>query len=143
METMLVVVVIGLMSAIALPSLTRAYNAAASRTAADAFVRIGELGRATAMRFGRDAELHITAGQTSFFIDTDTSGAGQRAIIGGIANYSSRGLTLTSTDTLVCFDMRGLRSSRGNCNPGPTTLVFSGPGRADTIVITTLGKVVR
>ena len=142
-ELVVVMSFVGLMSAMALPSFTRAYNASASRTAADVFVRTNELARATAVRFGRVARLHIDASQSAFWLDADTSGTGQRAIVGGVRRYANYGLALSSSDTLVCFDTRGLRSIRDNCQSGPTTVVFSRSERADTVQITSLGKLIR
>src|SRR5262249_45373856 len=135
-QLIIVMMICGLLMMLAIPRFETMYAAQASRTAADAFVRAHELTRATATRFGRDASIHIKASTASFWVDVDTSGSGVRDTIGGIASFSDRGVSLTSTDTLLCFDMRGLRTSRGLCQSGSATLVFSRSPRVDTIQIT-------
>src|SRR5690348_1723872 len=112
-ETVVSLMIVSLLMAFTVPKFESLYSASASRSAADAFVRAHELSRATATRFGRDAAIHINASKASFFVDVDTNGSGRRDTIGGIASFTSQGVTLTSTDTLLCFDMRGLRTSRG------------------------------
>jgi Tfp pilus assembly protein FimT len=142
-EIIVVMFIGGVLMAITVPKLETLYQGSASGAAADAFVRAHELTRATAARFGRDAQLHIDATTSSFWVDVDTSGSGQRATIGGVSSYANQNVTLTSTDTLMCFDMRGLRSSRGLCQSGAATVVFSRSPRVDTVQITHLGKALR
>ena len=142
-ELVLVMGIVGILAAIALPKLSGAYSAAASRSAADRFVRDHELGRSVAGRYGRDAELHIDAAAGRFWVDADTNGSGARAVIGGVHSAAAAGVTITSPDTLLCFDARGLRSSRGLCQSGAATVVFSRLDRVDTLQITALGKVLR
>ena len=142
-EIFIAMVIIGVSLAVAMPRLVQNYNARATSTAADNFARAHELARATAVRFGRIGEIHIDAANARWFVDVDTSGRGQSGLIGYVRNYQSPGVTMTSTDTLLCFDMRGLRSQRGLCQPGAATIRFSRESRVDSLQITPLGKILR
>src|SRR5262249_52903190 len=141
--TLIAILIMGVTMAVAVPRLVQNYNARATSTAADNFVRAHELARATAVRFGRIGEIHIDAANARWYVDVDTSGRGQSGLIGYVRTYDTRGVTMTSTDTLMCFDMRGLRSSRGTCQPGAATVVFSRESRVDSVQITPLGKILR
>jgi hypothetical protein len=103
------------------------------------------LTRSTAIRYGRVAQLHIDAPTRRFWIDVDTSanGIGQRATIAYVRDVSTIGLQMTSTRTLLCFDARGIASTLGSCEPGDAKVVFTDGPKADTVVTTALGKVLR
>ncbi len=143
LELVTAVMIMGTATAAAVPKLVTLYNATSSRTVADAFVRSLELSRVTAVRMGRVAMLHIDAGQAAFWVDVDSSGTGQRDTIGGVRRYADRGVSVASADSLLCFDMRGLRSTHGGCQSGTATVVFSRPPRVDTVQVTLLGKAIR
>ena len=142
-ELLSVLVVIGLILIIALPKLNEAFRQRSVVTAADRLVLAHSLARSTALRYGRVAQLHIDPTKTQFWVDVDTSGTGQRQIIGGVQTLSSGGLTFTATRTLLCFDARGLPTTRTGCTAGGDTVVFTLSGRTSSVVVTSLGKVLR
>jgi Tfp pilus assembly protein FimT len=147
-ELVIVFVVFGIMAALAGPKFYDAFIAAETRTAADRFVRATELARATAVRFGRDAEVHIDAAGKRFWVTVDTTVnlTGVKDTIGPIQNLADTKLTITANpaaDTLICFDIRGIRSTRGLCQGGGLAVLFSYTNRVDSVQITTLGKVLR
>lgn len=144
LELAIVLVAIGMMSAVALPRFSAAFRQQATVTAVDRFVRAHELARSTAVRFGRVSRLHIDASTGRFWVDVDTSGTGVRDTIGAIRTLADLGVQMTSTDTLTCFDARGIPSTTSAiCQMAAATLVFSQAGRAETLTVTTLGKVLR
>ena len=142
-EQLVVITIIGLLTVIAAPSFTDAVHKRATSTASDRFVMAHGLARSTALRYGRVSQLHIDAPQAKFWIDVDTSGMGQRALITNVHNVNTGGLTMTSNRSLLCFDPRGLSSTSGPCEPGDALLVFSSADKVDTVRITALGKVLR
>ena len=147
-ELIIVLVVFGIVAALAGPKFYDAFIAAQTRTAADRFVRATELARASAVRFGRDAEVHIDASGKRFWVTVDTSVnlTGQKDTIGPIQSLVDAKVTITANpaaDTLICFDIRGIRSSRGLCQTGGLAVLFSYTGRVDSVQITSLGKVLR
>ena len=142
-QLVIVLVMFSVMMLIAVPKLDGIFRERTVETAADRLVLAHSLARSTALRYGRVAQLHVDAANTRFWVDVDTTGAGQRAIIGGVQTVSSGGLTFTATRTLLCFDARGLATTRTGCAGGDDTVIFTLGSRADTVTITALGKVLR
>jgi len=145
METLIVLTVMAIVAATAGPRLTAALHRRTSSSAADQFVVTHSLSRATALRYGRVAQLHIDAPTRRFWVDVDTSanGIGQRATIAYVRDVSGSGLSMTSTRTVVCFDARGMASTSGSCEAGDMQVIFSDGATADTVRTTILGKVLR
>ena len=142
-QLLIVLVLLSLMLLIAIPKLNSAFRQRTVSTAADRLVLAHTLARSTALRYGRVAQLHIDPATTSFWVDVDTTGAGQRQIIGGVQSVAVPGLTLTATRQLLCFDARGLATTRGGCTGGADTVVITLSERSSTVIITSLGKVLR
>lgn len=142
-EQMVVVTIIGLLTVIAAPSFSDALHKRATSAASDQFVMAHGLARSTALRYGRVSQLHIDAPAAKFWIDVDTSGKGERALVTYAHHVNTGGLTMTSNRVLLCFDPRGLSSTSGSCQPGDAQLIFSSADKVDTVRITALGKVLR
>jgi prepilin-type N-terminal cleavage/methylation domain-containing protein len=144
-ETLMVLTVMAIVAATAGPKLSAALHRRTSSSAADQFVVTHSLARATALRYGRVAQLHIDAGTRRFWVDVDTSanGIGQRATIANVRDVTGSGLVMTSTRTVLCFDSRGMAATSGSCEPGDVRVVFSDGATADTVSTTLLGKVLR
>lgn len=144
-ESILVLMVTAIVAGIAGPRLSAALHSRAAASAADQFVLTHTLARATAVRFGRVAQLHIDPPGRRFWVDVDTSanGVGQRATIANVRYMNETGLLMTSTRALLCFDARGIASTSGSCEPGDAKVVFSDGVVSDTITTTILGKVLR
>lgn len=142
-EQLVVVTIIGLLTVIAAPSFSDALHKRETSTASDQFVMTHGLARSTALRYGRVSQLHIDAAELKFWIEVDTSGKGDRAIVTYTRSVQGGGLTMTSNRTLLCFDPRGLSSTSGSCQPGDALVLFSSADKVDTVRIATLGKVLR
>ncbi len=100
------------------------------------------LARSTAVRYGRVSELHIDATNVRFWVEVDTSGTGIRDTV-GLMNDLARQVTMSSNRSLICFDPRGLTTTRDACEGGDAMVQFSRSGRVDTLEITALGRVLR
>ena len=144
-EGVIAMTIISILAAIGGPHIAAALQSRTSGSAADQFVLVHSLARATALRYGRIAQLHIDPSNDKFWVDVDTSadGSNQRGVISNVRDVSGNGLTMTSSRTLLCFDARGIPSTLGTCQPGDAQVIFSDGPRADTIVTTALGKVLR
>ncbi|MFL5482766.1 MAG: Tfp pilus assembly protein FimT/FimU [Gemmatimonadaceae bacterium] len=144
-EGIISIAVLGILAAISGPHVTAALQSRQSSSAADQFVLVHNLTRATALRYGRIAQLHIDAPNKRFWVDVDTSanGSNQRATIANVRDVSDNGVTMTSSRALLCFDARGIPSTLGSCQPGDAQLIFADGLTADTIVTTALGKMLR
>ena len=148
LEMLIVLTVLGAVLAIAAPSLARSGMSRAPRVAADKFVTAHALARATAVRSGVMAELHIDVTSGRFWVEVDTTGAGNRDTVGFVRDVASDGVQLASTRSLLCFDARGLpytrKTSAGDlCEAADATLSFTASGQSRPVVITALGKVIR
>ena len=141
-EMLIVLTVMGTLVAILLPSMVTAYRQRATRGAVDRLAMTHALTRATAIRSGRVAELHIDAANTRFWVEVDTSGTGIRDTVGLMTDLAGQ-VTMTSTRSLLCFDSRGLTTTRNACEAGDALVEFSLEGRTDTLQTTVLGKVLR
>jgi len=144
-EVIMVMSVIGIVAAIGGPQISAALQRRTTASAADQFVLTHSLARATAIRYGRVAQLHVDATGQRFWIDVDTSanGIGQRAIIANVRYVDDNGLHMTTNRELLCFDARGIASTAGSCESGDANVIFSDGVMADTVVTTLLGKVLR
>ena len=146
-ELLIVITIIGGITAIALPQMVNMFHGRAVPNAADQFVAAHGFTRATAIRYGRLAELHIDVGNNRYWVEIDTSGTGNRMNAGGY-RYVSDNVGMTSDRSLVCFDQRGLPTDRTTtadlaCEAADLTAIFSLGSRADTVQTTALGKVLR
>jgi type II secretory pathway pseudopilin PulG len=152
LELMTVLVMFGFVTAIAGPKLYSGYAAVSTRTAADRLARVAELARISAIRYGRDAQLKVDTTTKRFWaqIDTTVGLTGVMDTIGPVQTLpSSRtGMRLTlagsaASTAIVCFDIRGIRSTRTPCQSGAAIVVFSVDNHVDTVRVTAMGKVIR
>src|SRR5438045_9760274 len=72
-ETTITMFVLAVVAAIGAPRLSSVLRNRTTGNAADQFVSTHALARATAIRYGRVAQLHIDAGSQRFWIAVDTS----------------------------------------------------------------------
>ena len=145
LETIIVMSVLAVVAAMGAPKLSAALRSRTTAAAADQFVTAHSLARATAVRYGRVAQLHIDAPIRRFWVDVDTSAnmIGQRATIWYVRDLTESGVSMSSNRSLVCFDARGIASTAGTCQAGDVQVIFSEPNKADTVNTTVLGKVLR
>jgi type II secretion system protein H len=143
-ELVVVIVVVGVVLTIGVPTMAKSYPQRAVRLAGDRFVSAHGLAQAAAVRHGRVAELHVDAPGARFWVQVDTSySGGAKDTVGLIHWVGEGGLAMTSNRALLCFDSRGLATDRGPCETGDATLTFSLSGRTHTVTTTALGKVIR
>jgi prepilin-type N-terminal cleavage/methylation domain-containing protein len=144
-EVIIVLFLLGLVAAMGAPKLSAELHRRTTQLAADQLVTAHSLTRATALRYGRVAQLHIDAAASRFWVDVDTSanGIGQRATIWYVRNPAQAGLVVTSNRSLLCFDARGLPLVGGACESGDATVIFTVLDRADTVRTAALGKILR
>ena len=145
LEVIIVLAMLAVVAAMGAPRLSAALRRRTTQKAIDQFATAQSLARATAIRYGRVAQLHIDPSTTRFWVDVDTSatGAGQRATIWYVRNLAQAGLVMTSNRSLLCFDPRGLPLVSGACESGDATVIFTALDRADTLRTAALGKILR
>ena len=145
LEVIIVLALLAVVAATGVPKLSAALRRRTTQTAVDQFATAHSLARATAVRYGRVAQLHIDPSTTRFWVDVDTSatGSGQRATVWYARNLAQTGLVMTSNRSLLCFDARGLPLVLGACESGDATIIFTALDRADTLRTAALGKILR
>ena len=145
LEIIIVLALLAVVAAMGAPKLSAALRRRATQTGIDQFATAHSLARATAIRYGRVAQLHIDPSTTRFWVDVDTSanGVGQRATMWYVRNLAQSGLVMTSNRSLLCFDARGFPLVTGACEAGDATVIFTALDRADTLRTAALGKILR
>jgi len=136
---------VGIVTTFGAPELQDALRRRTVQASADQFTTAHSLARATAIRYGRVAQLHVDAAARRFWIEVDTSAddVGQRATIWYDRTLDDPGVQISSDRSLLCFDARGLAYDVDPCEPGDAQLVFTVLDAADTVHTTVLGKVLR
>ncbi len=145
MEVIIVVSFIGLLAGITFPRIADVQTRFAVRGAVTTFMSAHSLARATAIRQGGVAELHIDATNDLLWVEVDTTlnGTGVMDTVGVVIDLGDQRVTLSSTQTVLCFDGRGLASSASGCATSGATVSFTSETVTDTIKTTALGKILR
>jgi prepilin-type N-terminal cleavage/methylation domain-containing protein len=140
-EIMIVVIIMGLVAAMAMPKFSnwvsslRAQGAASQLQADIAYTRM------SAVREGRTAALRVTGTTGYSIVVENTDGSTLRTLRTVSLSGSYPGTTLavaTGTGTDVAFDSRGLLKTGG-----VTGLTLTRSSRSQSLSITALGKVTR
>jgi Tfp pilus assembly protein FimT len=144
-ELVLVIVFLAVLLAIAIPRIDTGLQRAHLQGAAAELTTAHFLARASAMRYGRPAELHIDAANGNFWVAVDTSlaGSGTKDTVGPVHRMAAANVTMTSTRSILCFDRRGLAYTFGTCEAPNALITFSLSGRTDTVQTTAIGKIIR
>ena len=144
LELLIVLTIVGTVVVVTGPSLFEMLRGERTRSAVSQFVGAHSLARATAIRYGRVAELHIDVANARFWVEVDTSLAGGvMDTVRTVHNVGEGGLVMASNRSLLCFDFRGLATTAGACEAGSALVVFSVAGLADTVTATVVGKILR
>jgi prepilin-type N-terminal cleavage/methylation domain-containing protein len=145
LEIIVTMTLLAVIAAMGAPKLSAALRRRTTQTAADEFATAHSLARATAVRYGRVAQLHISPATKSFWIDVDTSGnaMGQRATVWYTHKLSDTAIVINSNRSLLCFDARGLPWTVAPCEAGNAQVIFTALDEADTLQTASLGKILR
>lgn len=143
-DMMLVLVMLTLLGVLGAPRLVAMRAATRGRTAVAELATVHALARASAVRYGRPAQLRIDAANRRFWVEVDTAiGGGRTDTIGTVHQIAWNGLTMTSTRSRLCFDRRGIPWTASPCEAGDVTVRFTQGSRVDSLTTTSLGKVLR
>jgi prepilin-type N-terminal cleavage/methylation domain-containing protein len=147
LEIIITISILAVLAVAGLPAMVATMDQRQVSTAADQFRAAHALARTSAQRYGHMSELHLDTSLMTFWVDVDTSGAGQFSTVGNVRDVGSEGVKIASAATLLCFDARGLPIGGGACQTGPFTITFkskvSGSARSAAVQLTTLGSIVR
>lgn len=148
-EVAVVVVVLGIVLLIALPSLARTRARVGVMVARENFATLHALARQISIQYGRISKLHVDPGSGRVWVTVDTSRRAAVQVLDTIGEISvsggevGGGVRLEGAPRTICFDPRGLATARGDCDLPNATLVFRCGAVADTITVSRLGRVLR
>ena len=134
MEILLVIVLIGLMSAFAIPKLTDAMRRQNVQSARVAFVAMYAQARATAIQRGTTDSLILSGNVLRIRAANPVTGFSE-AVGNSVDLYSRYGVTVSSTNSPWTFDSRGLGPGTSQTSvtiskgPYSTTILMSAAGR--------------
>ena len=144
-ELGVVLAVVAVLSALALPGLARGRARADVSAARVAFVSAHSLTRQIAAQYGTLAALHVDPPSDRFWVSADTSVSPPHPAWWNVRpplNVAERfrGVRLEGPTRTLCFDARGLATPRGGCDLPNVTLVFRSGSVADTVTVSRLGR---
>jgi len=144
-ETLVVMSVVAVLASIVAPQLQESVSHYAVDVAAGTFTARLSLARAIAVREGSQARLELDVNASRFLVtvDTTTDGSGVWDTVGVVVDISDANINISSADSVFCFAPRGLATGGSPCASGETFIVFARGNFADTVRLTTLGKVLR
>ena len=141
-ELMLVMSISAVLLAITVPAMVVVHEKFQARGASRRFALAHSLTRATAIQQGGIAELHIDASANQFWVQVDTGGTGSADTVSFHSDLPDA-LTLTANRSRVCFDGRGLSTTRAGCESGDLSVSFDLGGYRQQVRATVLGKLLR
>lgn len=139
-ELIVVIVLIGILSAIALPNLRNAPARASVHGATSAIASYNAIARNAAIARGRTAILVLkSAAPATMLVVLRRSGSNVMDTVGSVENLFARfSVTLATTSDSIIFTPRGIGVGSAN-----TTVIARRGSMADTLIISGAGKVVR
>ena len=139
-EMMIVVVLVGVLSAIALPYLRTGPAKSGVRGALSAITSLHAIARNAAIARGRTAILVIKAtAPATVLVVVRRPGSSVVDTVGAVENLFARfSVALTTTSDSVAFTPRGIGISTSN-----TTVIVTRSSVADTLTISGAGRVLR
>ncbi|HEX2208600.1 MAG TPA: GspH/FimT family pseudopilin [Longimicrobium sp.] len=136
-ELLTVIVIAGIMAAIAVPRLSNVLRHYSSRSALSQVMADLALARTQAVREGRTVSLRVT-GSGTYQVTVDNGTAILRTLKTVDVSGSQRNVTVTPSDAIVSFDTRGMlrTGSAGR-------LIVTRGGMSDSVSISAVGRVYR
>lgn len=145
-EIMLVIVILGVASAIALPSVGRMRVTASVHNARETVISTIGLARATAIRYGRPSVMRLDSDTDRIWVEVDTSTAGNggtRDTLGMFDFATSFGVDLNANRQVYCFNSRGVGTTNAVCTQWGLAVVLSLADKADTVAVNEVGRIAK
>ena len=138
-EIIIVMVIIGIMSAVALPFIRTATVKSGVSGALAAITALHAVARNSAIQKGRTTVLVVKASTNTVVVVVKRPGSTAVDTVGKAEDlYARFGVTLSTTSDSVIFTPRGLGAGSAN-----TTVIATRSGYADTLVISAAGRLLR
>ena len=141
-ESIFVITITLIIASITLPTVIWVKGQLDARSASRRFASTHSLTRSTAIRRAGIAELRIDPDQKRFWVQVDTGAAAVPDTISFHDDFPS-GMTMVSNRNRVCFDSRGLSTTRTGCEPADVQVTFEFAGFTEAVHSTVLGRLLR
>lgn len=140
---MIVLAMVAVVYAIAVPAIGRTRVSASVHNARHALVASISLTRATAIRFGRSAELHLDNEHDRVWVEVDTAmgGSGDPVTLGHFNFAEELNVDLESNRASLCFNSRGIGTTSSTCSQPGAVIKLAVGGRADVVYVSPTGRV--
>jgi prepilin-type N-terminal cleavage/methylation domain-containing protein len=143
-EIVIVVVMLALVYAVAVPAIARTRVSASVHNARHVMVSSIALARTTAIRFGRTAVLHLDEENDRVWVEADTTmaGTGADVVTLGYFDFSKElDVDLESNRSSLCFNGRGIGTTGAECPQPGGVIVLTLRGRAEVVYVSPTGRV--
>lgn len=141
-ELIIVITITLIIASITLPTVVFVKGQLDARKASRRFASAHSLTRSTAIRGAGIAALRIDPDQRRFWVQVDTGAAALPDTVSFHDDFPSS-LTMVSNRSRVCFDSRGLSTTRAGCEPGDVQVSFEVAGFTEVVHSTVLGRLLR
>lgn len=139
LELIIVIVMIGVLSAVAYPKLRYATTSAGVRGAMGAITTLHSVARNAAVLRGRVSVLVLKGSTSQAMVILKNAGTTRVDTVGKVEDLNARfGVTLRSTSDSVIFTPRGI-----GANPSNITVIATRATYADTLVISVAGRLLQ
>ncbi len=141
-ELMTVMVIMGLIFAMAIPKIGKTRDAANLHSARDEIATALATTRASAVQKGRGAQFRLSG--NNIFVQADTNSLGLKAIVLRSVPLNTRFNVTVSVrdarDTLIAFDPRGVGSTGSNAT---ARIIIVGRSATDSVCVSKMGVIMR
>ncbi len=142
-EVMVIVLIIGVLSAIAAPPVAQIRESARLQNGRHMVTSALSLARATGPRWGRVAVLRIDTVLDAMWVVVDTGDVSRSdTLVARTFRFADDlGVELESNRSALCFNARGIGTTGVECPATGGRILVTTGGRADTLELTSVGRV--
>jgi Tfp pilus assembly protein FimT len=143
-ELIMSLALLALLYAVAVPSIGRSRVRNSVYNSRQIVIASLSLARATAVRYGRSAVLRVDEDSDRVWVEADTSvgGSGVLDTLGYFDLEHEYDVDLRSNRSAFCFNGRGVGTTGPACPQAGGEMVVVLRGRADSIIVSPLGRVI-
>jgi len=144
LEVLVTLVLLSMIYAIAIPSIGRTRVKASVHNSSQAVIGAISLAKAAAVRFGRPSVLRLDSSRDRVWVEVDTTlaGTGRLDTLGYFSFREELKVDLKTNRTALCFDGRGIGTTRTACPQAGAVIIVALNQSADTVFVSPLGRVI-
>lgn len=144
LEVLITLILLSMVYAIAIPSIGRTRVQASIHNSSQAVIGTISLAKAAAVRFGRPSVLRLDSSRDRMWVEVDTTlaGTGSTTTLGYFSFREELKVDLKANRSALCFDGRGIGTTRAACPQTGAVIIVTLNQRADTVFVSPLGRVI-